>query len=73
MGTRVELEHLAASPVGMRVTVAAVLAEIDGARLVFEVEAADERGVVVGKGRVERVVVDRDRFLARLPRVDRGQ
>ncbi|MBB4778312.1 putative thioesterase [Actinomadura catellatispora] len=72
VGTRVELEHLAASPVGMRVTVEAVLTEVDGARLVFEFEATDERDVVVGKGRVERVVVDRERFLARLPRVDRG-
>lgn len=72
VGTRVELEHLAASPVGMRVTVEAVLTEVDGGRLVFEFGATDARGVVVGKGRVERVVVDRERFLARLPRVDRG-
>jgi predicted thioesterase len=49
-----------------------VLTEVDGGRLVFEFGATDERGVVVGKGRVERVVVDRERFLARLPRVDRG-
>lgn len=72
VGTRVELDHRAAGPVGMRVTVEAELAEVDGARLVFEVSATDERGTVVGDGRVERVVVDRDRFLARLPHVNRG-
>ncbi|TDD61848.1 thioesterase [Actinomadura darangshiensis] len=65
VGTRVELEHLAATAVGGRVAVTAVLQEVDGARLVFAVEASDERGAAVGKGRVERVVVDRERFLAR--------
>jgi fluoroacetyl-CoA thioesterase len=68
VGTRVELEHRAATPTGVRVTVVAELQQVDGARLVFGVEATDERGVVVGKGRVERVVVDRERFLARLAR-----
>ncbi|MFB4305615.1 thioesterase family protein [Actinomadura sp. GTD37] len=66
VGTRVEAEHRAASPVGARVTVEAELEEIDGKRLVFGFRAVDERGSVVGSGRVERVVVDRDRFLARL-------
>lgn len=65
VGTRVELEHLAASPVGVRVTVRAELTEIDGARLVFAFTATDARGAVVGSGRIERVVVDRERFLAR--------
>ncbi|MFG2087834.1 MULTISPECIES: thioesterase family protein [unclassified Spirillospora] len=68
VGTRVELEHRAASPVGVRVTVEAELTDVDGARLVFAFSAADERGTVVGDGRVERVVVDRERFLARLGR-----
>lgn len=68
VGTRVELEHRAATPVGGRVTVTAELREVDGTRLVFEFEAADERGTVVGRGRIERVVVDRERFLARLAR-----
>jgi fluoroacetyl-CoA thioesterase len=68
VGTRVELDHRAASPVGMRVTVTAELVEVDGRRLVFEVGAADERGTVVARGRIERAVVDRDRFMARLPR-----
>jgi predicted thioesterase len=64
VGTRVELEHRAASPVGSRVTVEAELEEVDGTRLVFAVGAVDERGPVAG-GRVERVVVERERFLAR--------
>ncbi|MEU8796149.1 hotdog domain-containing protein [Spirillospora sp. NPDC048819] len=68
VGTRVELEHRAASPVGVRVTVEAELTEVDGARLVFAFTATDERGTAVGRGRVERIVVERERFLARLAR-----
>ncbi|MBO2451399.1 thioesterase [Actinomadura barringtoniae] len=67
VGTRVELDHRAASPVGMRVTIVAELVEVDGRRLAFAVSATDARGTVVGEGRVERVVVDRERFLSRLP------
>lgn len=68
VGTRVELEHRAASPVGVRVTVEAELTEVDGARLVFQFHATDERGTAVGNGRVERIVVERERFLGRLAR-----
>ncbi|MFI0352465.1 thioesterase family protein [Actinomadura sp. 9N407] len=68
VGTRVELEHLAASPVGMRVTVVAELVEVDGRRLAFEVNATDGNGTVVARGRIERAVVDQERFMARLPR-----
>ncbi|MFI0484228.1 thioesterase family protein [Actinomadura sp. 9N215] len=67
VGTRVDLEHRAASPVGMRVTVEAELLEVEGARLVFACTATDGRGTVVGSGRIERIIVDRERFLARLP------
>ena len=67
VGTSVRLEHTAASPVGMRVTVTAQLTGVDGRRLTFAIEAVDVGGTVVGLGTVERVVVDRAKFLARLP------
>ncbi|MDL4777628.1 MULTISPECIES: thioesterase family protein [Thermomonosporaceae] len=67
VGTRIELEHRAASPVGMRVTIAAELTEVDGDRLIFDFCALDEHGTVVALGRIERLSVDRERFLARLP------
>ncbi|HEY2522887.1 MAG TPA: hotdog domain-containing protein [Streptosporangiaceae bacterium] len=67
VGTSIRLEHTAASPVGMRVTVVAELTAVDGRRLTFRVEAADAAGTVAGLGTVERVVVDRAAFLARLP------
>jgi fluoroacetyl-CoA thioesterase len=67
VGTRVYLEHKAASPVGMQVTIAAELASVDGQRLVFDVTATDSLGTVVGMGMIERVIVDREKFLSRLP------
>ncbi|TDC03100.1 thioesterase [Nonomuraea longispora] len=63
VGTRVELEHVAASPLGTRVRVGVELTRVDGRRLTFAFEAHDEHAVV-GKGTIERVVVDRVRFLA---------
>ncbi|MGN9839215.1 thioesterase family protein [Nonomuraea sp. H19] len=63
VGTRVELEHLAASPLGAHVEIGVELTEVDGRRLVFAFEAHD-RHAVVGRGTVERVVVDRAKFLA---------
>ncbi|MFI6919451.1 thioesterase family protein [Nonomuraea spiralis] len=68
VGTRVELEHLAASPLGAHVELAAELTEVDGRRLVFAFEARDTRGTVVGRGTVERVVVDRAKFVERATR-----
>jgi predicted thioesterase len=68
VGTRVSLEHLAASAVGDAVRVTATLTHRDGRLLRFEVVAVDSREQVVGHGEVTRVVVDRERFMARLQR-----
>jgi predicted thioesterase len=67
VGTRVQLEHVGASPVGAEVRVTATVVYADGRLVRFEVVAehtADEK--LVGHGEVTRVIVDRDRFLARL-------
>jgi predicted thioesterase len=79
VGTAVSLEHRRASPVGAEVTVESELTEVDGRRLVFSFIArharpgpddgdgsADDEDLVAGAGTLERVVVDRDKFLARL-------
>ena len=68
VGTAVALQHLAPSAVGEAVTVVAVVGSIEGRRIGFEVEATDAGGTVIGRGTVERVVVDDGRFLARLAR-----
>jgi predicted thioesterase len=64
VGTRVELDHLAATLVGATVVATARLVAVDGRRLTFEV-ALHAGGSVAARGRVERAVVDRGRFLAR--------
>ena len=65
VGTRVSLEHLAASPVGATVTVTATVAYVDRRLLRFTVEARmGDR--LVGSGEITRVVVDAERFLSRL-------
>ena len=68
VGTRVDLEHLAASPVGAEVEVTASPAYVDGRLHRFAVAARHTGdGRLVGSGEITRVVVDADRFLARLP------
>jgi fluoroacetyl-CoA thioesterase len=64
VGTRVELDHVAATAVGRHVTVLAILAKVDGRRLVFDIVVRDGQELVA-EGRVERVMVDRQRFLAK--------
>jgi predicted thioesterase len=66
VGTRVAIEHLLATPVGGRVDATAELVHTDGRLLRFEVVATDGAGRVIATGQVSRVVVDRDRFLARI-------
>lgn len=69
VGTRVRLDHVAASPVGAVVTVRATTSYVDGRLVRFEVVAEHRLGdatKVVGHGEVTRVVVDRERFLSRL-------
>lgn len=65
VGTRVDLEHLAASPVGAEVTATATVIHTDGRLTRFQVVAQDSSGTLLATGEVRRVVVDRERFLAR--------
>lgn len=72
VGTRVSLEHLAASTVGARVVVTATAAYVDGRLVRFEVDAREPSGKLLGSGEVTRVVVDAERFLGRLAEGDRA-
>ena len=67
VGTRVEMTHSAATPIGMQVTAEIELVEIDGRRLRFKVSCHDE-AEPIGDGFHERMVIDHDRFMARLAR-----
>lgn len=61
VGTLLNVKHLAATPVGMTVSATAELVERDGRKLVFDVKAYDECGLI-GEGSHERFVVLSDRF-----------
>lgn len=65
LGTRMDITHIAATPVGMKVTAEAKLVEVDGRRLVFTVTAHDE-AELIGEGRHERVVVTAATFQQRI-------
>ncbi len=62
VGTLMNVEHLSATPIGMKVYAESVLEEIDGRKLVFTVQVFDESGLI-GKGRHERFVVAAERFM----------
>lgn len=64
VGTRIELDHKAPTPIGRTVVAQAQLAKVDGRRLLFEVTVTDG-DVTVAEGRVERVLVDRQKFVSR--------
>ena len=62
VGTKLDVEHVSATPVGMTVEAECELVEIDGRRLVFRVEARDECGQI-GVGTHERFIIKQERFL----------
>ena len=64
VGTKLDIAHTAATPVGMAVRAETELAEIDGRRLVFTVRAFDEVGEI-GSGIHERFIVNAEKFLAK--------
>lgn len=62
VGTKVEIDHAAATPVGMKVVCESELVEVDRKRLVFNVTAYDENGRI-GGGTHERFIIDNEKFM----------
>jgi fluoroacetyl-CoA thioesterase len=61
VGTHIDVSHIAATPPGLKVTTNVRLLEVDGRRLVFDVEAHD--GIdLIGRGRHERFIINKDKF-----------
>jgi predicted thioesterase len=67
LGTVLNVRHIAATPVGMRVVATAEVTGIDGRTIRFRVEARDEKELI-GDGTHERVVVNVAKFDARVRR-----
>lgn len=64
VGTKLELEHTAPTPVGMTVTCESELVAVEGRKLTFKVSLHDEKGPV-GGGTHERFVIHNDKFAAK--------
>lgn len=62
VGTLMNIRHLSATPLGMKVTAESVLEEVDRRRLVFSVKAYDEKGLI-GEGAHERFIIDAEKFM----------
>lgn len=67
LGIHLDVRHIAATPVGMRITARAEVVKVDGRTIWFRVEAHDEKELI-GDGLHERVVVNVERFDARVQR-----
>jgi fluoroacetyl-CoA thioesterase len=63
VGVRVEVDHLMAVPAGATIIAHSKLVEIDGRRLIFEVEARSGADVI-GRGRIYHAIVNHSRFVA---------
>jgi len=66
VGTRIEVSHVKATPVGRTVRATATLIHLERRQLDFQVELRDESGEVVGEGTHTRFVVERERFMGKL-------
>ncbi len=64
VGTKLDITHDSATPVGMKVWAESEVTQVDGKRLVLKVAAFDERGPI-GQGTHERFIVTDERFLSK--------
>ena len=71
LGTLLNVRHIAATPVGMRVFAEVAVSRVDGRTVYFSVKAADEKELI-GEGKHERVVVNVEKFDLRVQRKLRG-
>ena len=64
VGTALNVKHVAATPIGMKVTCETELIKVDGRALTFSVKAFDEKGLI-GEGEHERFIVFNEKFQAK--------
>jgi predicted thioesterase len=65
VGSGFNFRHTAPTPVGMRISVTATLARVEGRRATFRLEASDAREAIAA-GEHERFVIEMSRFLDRV-------
>lgn len=65
LGTRIDVTHIAATPIGMKVTATAKVLKVEGRQIRLAISARDEADLI-GEGQHDRVVVNVARFEARI-------
>lgn len=65
VGTAVDIQHLKATPIGMKINCIAALMEINGKLLKFRVEVFDEQGKA-GEGFHTRAIINVEKFMSKL-------
>ena len=66
VGTQMNVDHVKASKIGDTITAKAILTEIDGRKLTFDVSATDSAGNTIGRGVHTRFMIQVEKFLSRL-------
>lgn len=66
VGVKLDVQHLAATPLNKRVTAKATLTKIDGRKLSFDVELKDDNGQLLGQGTHDRVIINIEKFMNKL-------
>lgn len=66
VGTNIDISHSKASGLGEVITATAILSEIDGRKLTFDVVAKEADGSVIGRGVIERFVVNSEKFMKKV-------
>ncbi len=72
LGTLLNVKHIAATPVGMKIRAQAIVTKVEGRNIFFDVTAEDEKETI-GGGTHERVVVNVERFDKRVQRKMSGE
>lgn len=67
VGTKMEISHLSASPIGMKVWAESEVTQVDGRCIELKVSAYDEKGLI-GEGTHQRFIVANERFLSKAAR-----
>lgn len=66
VGTNINVAHNKASGLGEVITAKATISEVDGRKIIFDVSATDENGNEIGCGKIERFVVNSEKFMKKV-------